>query len=68
MVSTEKSLWKFVQNGYEFKNTARIRVVFNDIDHLEEKTGICDCLFATFIKNVCNEQTVPEFNSQFNKT
>ena len=30
----------------EFKDTVRMHVVFNDIDHLEEETGIRDCLFA----------------------
>ena len=32
------------------------------IDHLEEKMGTCDCLFAGIIS--ARRQAVPEFNSQ----
>lgn len=37
------------------------------IDHLEEETGNCDCLFAVEARaDIGKGQTVPEFNSQFN--
>ena len=51
----------------EFVGSAWIRGANKNIDHLEEKTGICDCLFAVTSGLLAIEQTVPEFNSQFKK-
>ena len=46
---------------YEFRNIARIREVFNDIDHLKENAGIVTVCLRKVVRLPCRRQTVPEF-------